>query len=751
MTIDPSKIKNEVNCRAFNHILIYLEENFGRGGLQELIEKTGMTVAYLRDQNNWVSWSYYCDLLEELVAWTGDPGAPFKAGTYSGDKRAWGYLHYVFYAFGNVGRVLKKASEIVPHFNRGAEWTMLDLQKNRATIRIRMKEGYPARRVCCESRMGQAVGIPKAFAMPPGRARETQCQAQGADACVMEVAWLNRPQKLYGIIGALLGVLAGIVFRVAAPDHPGNIFAAALIVLTGYLAGRHLDYRRSEAGNAQINAEQTEALEESVKTIEKKYEELERANDGLFALQEISRAITSTLQLDEVLQKVLKMAVERLGFDRAVVMLVDEKEGVLREGRIHGDESLVDYVRQLQICISPRSPVAEQVLYRRQGQIVTPEYIASQNATPLEKQIFEITQTPEYVVAPLVSRERLLGILAADRARSEVPIKEQDRELMVSLANQVAVAIENARSFLTIEDLNLNLERRITERTQALETSLMELTEAQEQLIHTEKMSSLGLLMSGVAHEINNPINFAHNGLQAMQQTLRRIEALSRATFKRSDRQTADAAGKGALDEALRDSQRIMEIIQTGLNRTRNLVASLKHFSRRQGRDREYISLESSLQSALTILSHEMADRIVVEMDVRARATIFGHPDQLSQAFLNLIHNAIQAIPETGHIWITVDASDTGSAQLSIRDDGKGIAPEDLPRIFEPFFTTKKSGEGTGLGMSICRRIIENHGGTIEISSRLGEGTEVAVKLPVSREEQARDAGLPREKSIGAD
>jgi signal transduction histidine kinase len=751
LTIDPSKIKNEVNCRAFNNILIYLEENFGEERLRELIEKTGMTVPYLRDQNNWVSWSYYCVLLEELATWTGDPGAPFKAGTYSGHKRAWGYLHYVFYAFGNVGRVLKKASEIVPHFNRGAEWTLLDLQKNRATIRIRMKEGYPARRVCCESRMGQAVGIPKAFGMPPGRARETQCQAQGADACVMEVAWLNRPQKLYGIVGLLLGLLASTVFHLAAPDHPGNFLAAALIALTGYLTGRHLDHRRSEAGNAQINAEQTAALEESVKIIENKYDELKCANDGLFALHEISRAITSTLQLDEVLKKVLQMAVERLGFDRAVVMLVDEKEGVLREGRIYGDEALVDYVRELQIRISPRSPVAEEVLYRKRGQIVTQEYITSESATPLEKQIFQITQTPEYVVAPIVSRDRLLGILAADRARSGASIKEQDRDLMVSLANQVAVAIENARAFLTIEDLNVNLERKITERTQALETSLVELTEAQEQLIHTEKMSSLGLLMSGLAHEINNPINFAHNGLQAMQQTLRKIQAISRSTVKLSDLETRDRAGKVELEEALTDSKRIMEIIQTGLNRTRDLVASLKHFSRREGRDQEYFALESSLQSALTILRHQMAERIVVQMDIGVSARILGHPDQLSQAFLNLIHNAIQAISEKGHVRIMVDPTESGHVRVLIRDDGQGIAPADLPRIFEPFFTTKKSGEGTGLGMSICRRIIENHGGTIQVSSRLGQGTDVTVQLPVSRERQARDEGVPREKSIGAD
>jgi signal transduction histidine kinase len=146
-----------------------------------------------------------------------------------------------------------------------------------------------------------------------------------------------------------------------------------------------------------------------------------------------------------------------------------------------------------------------------------------------------------------------------------------------------------------------------------------------------------------------------------------------------------------------------------------------------------------------------MAERIVVQMDIGVSARILGHPDQLSQAFLNLIHNAIQAISEKGHVRIMVDPTESGHVRVLIRDDGQGIAPADLPRIFEPFFTTKKSGEGTGLGMSICRRIIENHGGTIQVSSRLGQGTDVTVQLPVSRERQARDEGVPREKSIGAD
>ncbi|PIX85271.1 MAG: hypothetical protein COZ32_09415, partial [Nitrospirae bacterium CG_4_10_14_3_um_filter_53_41] len=367
LSLDDFKTKPEVNCRAFNCILVYVEETYGRKALEEFISRTGLSLDYLQDQNHWVSWSYYCNLLETLVEWTGDPASPFKAGTYSGHKKSWGYLFYIFYAFGNVGKVLKKVTEIAPHINKGAEWTLLRLQKNKCTFRVHMKEGYPAKKVCCECRLGQVAGISRAFGMPLGKARETQCQALGADSCILEISWLNRPQRLFGLLGLIFGFILILILKQLFSGHAVGYTESSFILLTGYLAGRLLDYRLTEKGNAQINQEQTAALEESIQVIETKYVELQRAHDGLFAQHEISQAVTSTLRLEDIIKILLQMVVERLGFDRSLILLADEEAGILHQGRVFGDDSLNDFFTGLKVPLNLRSPIADEVFKKRQG------------------------------------------------------------------------------------------------------------------------------------------------------------------------------------------------------------------------------------------------------------------------------------------------------------------------------------------------------------------------------------------------
>jgi len=753
LSLDDFKTKPEVNCRAFNCILVYVEETYGRKALEEFISRTGLSLDYLQDQNHWVSWSYYCNLLETLVEWTGDPASPFKAGTYSGHKKSWGYLFYIFYAFGNVGKVLKKVTEIAPHINKGAEWTLLRLQKNKCTFRVHMKEGYPAKKVCCECRLGQVAGISRAFGMPLGKARETQCQALGADSCILEISWLNRPQRLFGLLGLVLGFILILILKQLFSGHAVGYTESSFILLTGYLAGRLLDYRLTEKGNAQINQEQTAALEESIQVIETKYVELQRAHDGLFAQHEISQAVTSTLRLEDIIKILLQMVVERLGFDRSLILLADEEAGILHQGRVFGDDSLNDFFTGLKVPLNLRSPIADEVFKKRQGRIVTREFIEGNEASDLEKRIFEITKTKEYVIVPLVSKDRLLGVLAADNLRSGKKITEGEKVLMVSLANQVAMAIENAGSFKTIEDLNVNLEKKVVERTRELEKSLQELKEAQEQLIHSEKMSSLGHLFSGLAHEINNPINFAYNGIAALRVSIQKIYDLSRQCVESSaeDSEEKTKSVKEMLLGTIREAVRLMEIIGTGLNRTRNLVSDLKHFSRKDQRDPEFLLIQSPIQSALTILNHEISGRIIVHKEINFKERIQGHPDQLNQVFMNILHNAIQAIPDKGNIWIDVEPAGQGEVRIRIRDDGIGIRPEDLPKVFEPFFTTKKRGEGTGLGMSICQRIIENHGGRIELTSEAGKGTEVIMTLPVRLNRTSAQGSAAEGITVGKD
>jgi hypothetical protein len=187
--------------------------------------------------------------------------------------------------------ILKKAVEIVPRFNKTAEWSLLSLQRNRCIFRIRMKPGYPANRLCCEARMGQAAGIPRAFGMPLGTARELQCQALGADACVCEVTWVNRLQKLFSMAGLLISLPLMALLYPYLPGGALGVGTAAGVPLLGYLLGRVFDSRVTEDGNTRVNREQTVALDESLQVIESKYAELQEAHEGLRVIYEITRRI----------------------------------------------------------------------------------------------------------------------------------------------------------------------------------------------------------------------------------------------------------------------------------------------------------------------------------------------------------------------------------------------------------------------------------------------------------------------------
>ncbi len=732
---EESKTKSQLSCRALNCILVYVEEKYGTEALERFVAESGLTLSYLRDQHNWVSWSYYCSLLKTLVKWTGDPDAPYVAGTYSWNKRSWGFFYYITYALGSVGNILKKLVHLVPHFNKCAEWTILELHKNRALIRIRMKDGYPIERVCCESRMGQLAGIPKAFGMPLGKVREIQCQSLGDDACLCEMSWINRPKRFYGFIGLFIGSLIVLaVNRTGIPFFLSRVEVFCLLILS-YFAGRFYDVQ----GILHHYQEQTDALEESIKVIEAKYLKLKQANDGMFALHEISQAVVTTLDLNRVLKILLRMVVDRLGFDRSFIMLADETSGNLHHGRVYGDDSIKDFVEGLTVPMDLGSSMAEEVLRKWKVRIVTSDFIDGDRASELEKQIYRISGTREYIIAPLVSQGRLLGVIAADNVRSKKKIGEKEQSLMSSLANNVVLAIENARSFRMIEELNVTLEKKVEERTRELERSLKELRLAQEELVHSEKMSSLGLLFSGLAHEINNPINFAYNGVATLEKSIRKIHELSEQCLRSSGGAGGEGAIRQKLLETIEDSGRLMQIVAKGLQRTRNLVGDLKHFSRKDREEPEFLTLDTPVQSALTMLNHEMTGRIRVHQGPGFKQKIRGRPGQLNQVFLNLLHNAVQAIEGEGNIWIRADSERSGEIRIHIRDDGVGIPDTDLDRVFEPFFTTKRSGEGTGLGMSICRKIVENHGGRIELTSAPGKGTEVTVTLPVREEVGSMD------------
>ena len=296
---------------------------------------------------------------------------------------------------------------------------------------------------------------------------------------------------------------------------------------------------------------------------------------------------------------------------------------------------------------------------------------------------------------------------------------------------------ENRGTVITIHDTT---ELKIT--MDALGNAYKELQATQAQVLHNEKMASIGQLAAGVAHEINNPIGFVSSNLGTLGKYLERLTGFMTSQA----RIVEDAASPEAQQElaALRQSLKIDRIIPDigklisesldGANRVHKIVQDLNTFSRVDQGNSKVTDLVACLESAITIVWNELKYKATLKRNYGNIPPINCYPQQLNQVFMNLLVNAGHSIESQGLITITT-WSDNETANVSIGDTGCGIAPEHLNRIFEPFFTTKEVGKGTGLGLSISYDIIQKHHGEITVESTVGAGTTFTVKLPLGNAE----------------
>jgi signal transduction histidine kinase len=278
---------------------------------------------------------------------------------------------------------------------------------------------------------------------------------------------------------------------------------------------------------------------------------------------------------------------------------------------------------------------------------------------------------------------------------------------------------------------NLLLSRKNNElQTQKaqLENTLQRLHQMREQLILSEKMASVGQLTAGIAHEINNPISFVANNVQALKMDLADIMALL----------PPEQFQNAVFIELNQEIQTLMESIERGVDRTRDIVQGLRIFARNEEGEFTKVDLHQCIDAALTLLSFETRDRCQIIKRYGAIPTINGLSGKLNQVFLNILTNAVQAVlsihseqtPPKGTIEI-VTLKAINMIEVHITDNGCGMDELTQKRIFEPFFSTKPVGEGTGLGMAICYGIIQQHRGTIKVSSQKGEGTTIVLAFPI--------------------
>ena len=291
------------------------------------------------------------------------------------------------------------------------------------------------------------------------------------------------------------------------------------------------------------------------------------------------------------------------------------------------------------------------------------------------------------------------------------------------------------------EQLLEDKSRELYASMQTLQETLEDLKASQNQLVQTEKMASLGVLAAGVAHEINNPIGYITSNFNSLQEGLKYIQSFindmqpsietenNSAEIKKTWHQLLK---KYDLEFLLEDFIDLSKETSEGLGRVKQIVADLRAFTREDKAEKIPVDINDTLRASINILENQTKYHANIITKLTDLPLVMGYAGKLSQVFTNLISNANQAVDDNGSIHIFTEKTEKG-IQISVQDNGHGISEENMKNLFTPFFTTKPIGEGTGLGLSISHGIIEEHGGTILVSSELEVGTIFTVQIPLNQ------------------
>ncbi|NVK51372.1 MAG: HAMP domain-containing histidine kinase [Flavobacteriaceae bacterium] len=394
---------------------------------------------------------------------------------------------------------------------------------------------------------------------------------------------------------------------------------------------------------------------------------------------------------------------------------------------LNADYTFIGKLCEKKICVETIALVSKQGLvdnfsYELKG---TPcENVIGKNACSYSNSVTKLFPKDQllidmgieaYVGIPLYdSKSNATGIIVSLFKDKIVDTASIESILMI-FASRASAELEHQQLYAKLEKNKRELESKVVERTKALEDSnkelkklLKELRNTQAKLIESEKMASLGILTAGVAHEINNPLNFILGGYTGLHNHLDNI---------------------GVNDE---QTKVLLEGIEVGVKRASQIVNSLNHYSRKEDSFDNKCNIHKIIDDCLVMLNNKIKDRITIQKNYTfTPIVIIGNSGKLHQVFLNVLQNAIQSIEKIGVITITT-TQNNNTANIKITDTGHGIKSKNLYKITTPFFTTKQPGEGTGLGLSITASILKEHRGSIDFSSKENQGTTVSISLPTN-------------------
>lgn len=454
-----------------------------------------------------------------------------------------------------------------------------------------------------------------------------------------------------------------------------------------------------------------------------------------------SQALSSEIVVERLLEKLLHLVKENAGAQKVFFIVKKDQELVIEASLTEENNFIISQSQSInKHHILPVSLI--NYIERTKTSLVLDN---ATNDNNFYKDSYIIANQPKSILAsPIIYQNKLLGILYLENNLTTNAFTQDRLEVLQILSAQAAISLENTRFYSTLEESVQERTYQLEEKNQQLQETLQELQRTQSQLIHSEKMSSLGQLVAGIAHEINNPINFIYGNLTHTSnyaQSILEMLDIYQIEYQNTTSNILEKADEIDLDFIREDMPKLLNSMRVGASRVRDIVQSLRIFSRLDEAPIKNVNIHDNLDSTLMILQKKL-EKIIILKNYGNLPEVYCYAGELNQVFLHLLTNAIDALlveNNTGQelekvptISISTALKLQNQVLICIADNGVGMDNTTKSKIFDPFFTTKPVGKGTGLGLSISYQIVtQKHGGTIECISSPGAGTEFLINIPL--------------------